>query len=212
MDSFELIQQIRKSMDKGLPGIEAQYRMAPPARRRAFLPNHKSREAAVLLTLYPKMNEWHVVFIERASAIGHDRHRGQISLPGGKRDFEDGSFEETALREAKEEVGINAADVRVIGPLSELFIPVSDFHVFPYVGYLDYTPSFTPQVEEVADILEVPLNHFENENIRKTMYMELSSGLSLPDVPYFDLNGQILWGATAMIMNEFLELLHGNKP
>lgn len=190
-----------------LPGMEAQVRMAPPGRETYQQPGQEPRDAAVLVTLYPRDNQWHIVFIERAKSNAQDRHRGQISLPGGKRDAGDKTYAETALRETQEEVGIPADKVRLIGQLSELYIPISNFYVYPFVGFLEETPMLVRQEDEVESILEVPVNMFIRQQARKKTRMRLSNGVLLPDVPYFDLDGRILWGATAMIMSEFLELL-----
>lgn len=194
-----------------LPGLEAQVRMAPPGRSTHMQPGHETRNAAVMVTLFPKENQWHIVFIERAKSNSQDRHRGQISLPGGKWDACDKSFAETALRETQEEVGIPSEQIRMLGQLSELFIPVSNFYVYPFVGFMEETPKFVRQEEEVESILEVPVGLFIRQQTRKKTKMRLSNGVFLPDVPYFDLNGRILWGATAMIMSEFLELLPGDQ-
>lgn len=194
-------------MRGALPGVEAQYRMAPPGRRNHDQPDHSTRDAAVMITLYPRNNQWHVVFIERARSNKQDRHRGQISLPGGKKDPGDQSYADTALRETQEEVGIPASRIRLLGQLSELFIPVSNFYVYPFIGYLDETPKFVRQAEEVESILEVSLDAFTRQQPGKKTRIQLSNGMLLADVPYFDLNGRMLWGATAMIMSEFLELL-----
>jgi 8-oxo-dGTP pyrophosphatase MutT (NUDIX family) len=210
MASKEIIKCIQDSMLGGLPGLEAQVRMAPPGRSTNMQPGQDTRDAAVLVTLFPKGTRWHIVFIERAKSNSQDRHRGQISLPGGKWDACDTTFAETALRETQEEVGIPAEKVQLIGQLSELFIPVSNFHVYPFVGFLDETPTFVRQEEEVESILEVPVDLLIRQKTTKKTKMKLSSGVLLPDVPYFDLNGRILWGATAMIMSEFLELLPGD--
>ncbi len=193
-----------------LPGPEAQVRMAPPGRPTHIQPGQETRDAAVLVTLFPKGNQWHIVFIERARSNSKDRHRGQISLPGGKWDASDRSFAETALRETQEEVGIPSGNVRLIGQLSELFIPVSNFYVYPFVGFLEETPNFIRQEEEVENILEVPVDLLIRQQTGKKTKMRLANGVLLPDVPYFDLDGRILWGATAMIMSEFLELLPGD--
>lgn len=208
---MKLIHHITSQINSELPGKTAQFKMAPPGRQASFPSTVSSKEASVLLMLYPRETQWHTVFIRRSTARGHHRHRGQISLPGGKRESKDLSFAYTALRETEEEIGVKMNDVQLIGALSELYIPVSDFHVYPFVGYLDYAPNFVLEEEEVDEVLEVPIDHLSDPAIRRKKDMILVNGFRLPDVPYFSLDGEVLWGATAMIISEFLELLPGNK-
>lgn len=204
---LELIEKVGHQLKKPLPGIEAQYRMATLGRYRRITPPVTAVNAGVLALFYPKGEEWHIVLIERTSRYPQDRHRGQISFPGGRHEPNDPSMEFTALREAEEEVGIDVDTVEVLGKLTELYIPVSNFLVHPYVAYTDVQPDFTPQPSEVASILEVPFEHFlAEQNIRRTD-MTVQGNIRLKDVPYFDIGGKILWGATAMMMSELLALV-----
>ena len=109
--------------------------------------------ACVMLLLYPKDNQTYFVLIERMSTNKNDRHSGQISFPGGKLDQTDLTLLDGALRETEEEVGINRKDIKSIGSLTDLYIDVSNFHVFPFIGTLDYTPKFVPQPTEVQSCL-----------------------------------------------------------
>lgn len=204
---LELIEKVGHQLKQPLPGIEAQYRMATLGRYRRITPPDTAVNAGVLALFYPKNEEWHIVLIERTSRYPEDRHRGQISFPGGRYEPNDPSLEFTALREAEEEVGIDVEQVEVLGKLTELYIPVSNFLVHPYVAYTGVQPDFTPQPSEVASILEVPFEHFlAEQNIRRTD-MTVQGNIRLKDVPYFDIGGKILWGATAMMMSELLALV-----
>jgi len=116
-------------------------------------------------------------------------------------------MQNTALREAEEEVGIRQQDVTVLGKLTELYIPVSNFQVHPFVGFLANEPSFTLQEEEVSAVLTVPLAHFQKEDAVKTTNIRIGKHLVLQNVPYFDTGGKVLWGATAMMLNELLQLV-----
>lgn len=204
---LELIEKVGHQLKQPLPGVEAQYRMATLGRYRKITPPVTAVDAGVLALFFPKNDVWHIVLIERASRHPQDRHRGQISFPGGRHEPKDPSLEFTALREAEEEVGIDADKVEVLGKLTELYIPVSNFLVHPYVAYTEEQPDFTPQPSEVASILEVPFEHFLTEqNIRRTD-MTVQGNIRLKDVPYFDIGGKILWGATAMMMSELLALV-----
>ena len=165
-----------------------------------------ARQAAVLLALFPKDGEWHIVFIER-NASDRDHHGGQISFPGGKAEPTDGSMLATALREAEEEVGIGAGQVNVLGGLTELYIPVSNFQVHPFLGYLEAAPSYQLQLEEVNAVIEAPLSHFRQPGVRQVTDIRINAQITLKNVPYFDLHGRVLWGATAMMLNELLEIL-----
>ena len=109
----------------------------------------------------------------------------------------------SAVREAEEEIGVPRSGVRVLRDLTPLYIPVSNFLVHPFVGMTDQRPDFLPQPEEVAQILEVPLRTVLDPGIRQVTDLQIHSGFTLKDVPYFDLSGHVVWGATAMILSEF---------
>ncbi len=160
--------------------------------------------AGVLILFYPVEQNWHVVFIERNSSNTKDKHRGQISFPGGKIEKEDSTIIDTALREAEEEVGVDASKVRVLGQLTDLYIPVSNFKVFPSVGFVNYQPQFIPETKEVHDIIEVPFRKFLEPSVIKQTSILVSDKVTLNQVPYFDIEGKVIWGATAMIMSELL--------
>lgn len=203
-----LIERLAEQLNQPLPGPEAQYRMAHPFRRSVEPPPPPSAtDAAVLALLYPRHEQWHVVLIERTSRHPGDRHAGQISFPGGRREEDDLSLEHTALREAQEEVGTDPEKITVLGKLSELYISVSDFLVHPYVGFTEVTPDFTPQPSEVNAILEVPFEHFLRRETLRAKDMTVRNNILLREVPYFDIDGKVLWGATAMIMSELLAIV-----
>lgn len=205
MSSF--IENIRKSLAKELPGADAQYRMAHAVRRTYAPPPDNARRAAVIALLYPKQSEWHVVLIQRQATNPNDPHSGQISFPGGKMEADDPSIAFTAIREAEEEVGVISKDIELLGALSELFIPVSNFIVSPFVGYLDYSPTFKRQETEVKDILEIPFQALLDHSNIKLTKMKFGENITLRDIPYFDIGGHVIWGATAMILSELLDTL-----
>ena len=147
-----------------------------------------------------------MILIQRVSSNPNDRHGGQIGFPGGKQEESDKSLEMTAIRETEEEIGIKGNDVQVLGNLTELYIPVSNFLVYPYVGYLSYTPEFKRQETEVNLILEVPFAHFLDPSIRQVIDLQVRKNITLKNVPYFNINGKVLWGATAMMMSELVEV------
>jgi len=202
-----LVQQLRAALSAPLPGRQAQYAMAARSRSRPVRAPEHARKAAVLVLFYPAGREWHLVLIERVSNR-NDRHSGQISLPGGRYDRSDADLRNTALREAEEEVGVAADRIELLGALTDLYIPVSNYDVQPFVGYAAEQPAFIPQPEEVADIIEVPLTALLDISNEKRTRITLGANIELNDVPYFDLQGKVVWGATAMILSELRTALN----
>ena len=202
-----IVEDLKPKLSYPLPGAKAHQEMYFSGRDIVFSPPKHSMKAGVMLLLFPEQGETHLLYIRRKSIDG-DVHKGQIGFPGGKMeevDCED--LTQTALRESEEEVGIKIPSVNVIGSLSPLYIPVSNFQVFPSIGYVDYKPEFELQPSEIESILKIPLSYLSNKKIVGKKSITTSSGLVLKDVPYYDLFGDVLWGATAMITAEFLALL-----
>ena len=202
-----LISNLQHRLSQPLPGRSAQYEMAHAVRQNPPPPPTDAREAGVLALLFPKEKTWHLTLILRQNNNPNDRHGGQVSFPGGKRDQTDADLQATALREAEEEVGIDRNSINILGALSELYIPVSNFKVQPYVGFVDSTPQFVPQPSEVQAILEVPFLHFLDNNTRRVKDLKLYPQLTLRDVPYFAVADQTVWGATAMMISELVAVL-----
>lgn len=190
-------------------GESSHAKMSPPYRielaRKMAEKAKLARKAGVLALFYPNLsNETHLVLILRKSYKGV--HSAQVGFPGGKYEDEDKNLMITALREAKEEVGVPEKTVKVIRDITPLYIPPSNFMVHPYLGVSEYTPQFRKQDEEVEAILEVNLEDFLNpSNIIKTK-VPTSYNVSV-EVPAFKLNGHIVWGATAMMLGEIKDLL-----
>ncbi|MBR9919890.1 MAG: CoA pyrophosphatase [Bacteroidetes bacterium] len=200
--------QLHKALQNPLPGVEKQYEMAHAVRNPAYSTPPDARQAGVMALFYPKQEDWHLVLIERTSRNPNDRHGGQVSFPGGKHEPEDQDLRQTALRETEEEIGVGAKDIEVLGKLTELYIPVSHFQVHPYVGLLPYQASFDPQEEEVESILEVPVNHLLDPKRRLTTDLKVRENMILKRVPYFELEDKIVWGATAMMLNELIHIIN----
>ena len=196
--------QIVTALSRPLPGPDAHLLVSHPARQLGVPDGVTPREAGVLLLLYPDgYGALHFPLIERASRHAADRHRGQIALPGGKREPEDDSITATALREAEEEVGVVREDVRVLGQLSPLYIPVSNFLVTATVGFAERRPDFVPQEAEVARVIEASAAELFEERAVRHADMDVHGRLTLKQVPYFALAGERVWGATAMMLSEF---------
>ncbi len=154
--------------------------------------------------LHSKGNQWHITYIER-TVQAQDKHSGQISFPGGKMEDQDDSLASCAIRETQEELGIDGGSLEVVGSLSPLYVYASDFMVYPFVGILDFEPSYRSQKSEVARIIEMPLTYFMQKGRVQYTDLELRE-TTLRNVPYFDLEGKILWGATAMITKELIHI------
>lgn len=202
----EFIQQTRQKLESPLPGKRAQFDMAAIGRPSYnAVPRDDVRTASVLISLFEKNDEWNTLVIRRKSVAG-DRHSGQISFPGGKRENgEPLSF--TAVRESFEEVGTPIDGVDIIGRLTELHIPVSNFIVHPFVGYIKDPIELRRQEEEVDAIFEIPLSQLLAPTARKRKDIRVPEGFILRDVPYFDVADQVIWGATAMIISEFSSVI-----
>jgi 8-oxo-dGTP pyrophosphatase MutT (NUDIX family) len=190
------------------PGEEAHrlmmsYNRAVASEARGFDPPPK--ESAVLMIIHPRNNQLHTLFIQRPENQGV--HSGQISFPGGKKELTDDSLLSTAYRETFEEIGIDKGNLEYLGALSELYIPPSNFIVQPFVAYCDHEPRLIPSADEVSEVIHYPLDQLLNQNElqKKKIYLQ-KFDLHL-EVPYFDIYGKTLWGATAMMVAEFKILI-----
>jgi 8-oxo-dGTP pyrophosphatase MutT (NUDIX family) len=163
--------------------------------------------AGVLLLLYPNEKELFTVLMKRPEYLG--AHSGQISFPGGKFEPADETIVNTALRETEEEIGVATSTIQVLGTLTPLYIPVSEFEVNPVVGFIHNTPRFIADPKEVKYIIEVSLDNLLNPAMKEEK--QYTSGEYSGTVPYFNIRGNHVWGATAMILNEFLEMI-GEMP
>ena len=187
-----------------LPGVDAQLRMAPQPRggwKPGFAPE-QARPAAALLLLFPVAGHAVILLTKRAPDL--PTHASQVSLPGGAVDPGE-SVEDAALREAEEEVGLARADVRVIGRLTPLHIPVSGFVLHPIVGISEVRPAMRPEPGEVERIIEAPVGHLLDPR-RHHRVNRARDGYEF-EMPYFDLDDEQVWGATAMVLAEFAAIL-----
>jgi len=198
----DFISLLRDELRKELPGIDYQYKMAP-ALRIKIRRDQAQKKAAVLILLYPSANQIHTVLIQRTEYPG--AHGGQISLPGGKKEEGDPDCMSTALRESQEEIGIIPEKVELLGRLTDLFIPVSSMLVCPVIGFCNEKPSFNPDPQEVEYLIETPIDHFLDPEIKKNKTRIILFNKAL--VPYYHIDGHTVWGATAMIISEFEEVL-----
>ena len=206
MHDFHLtIENLRKRLAEPLPGPTAHMRMAPerPGQEdRHIVEGRDCREAAVLIVLLAREGRPHVLMTLRRGHLA--QHAGQVSFPGGGRD-EGEHLLATALREAQEEVNLNPSDVEILGPLSPLYIPPSNYCVYPFLAYAVTEPSLTPHDFEVERILYVPLETIAEEGTARRDYRIIRGQKVL--IPFYHLEDLEVWGATAMMLSELVELL-----
>lgn len=204
---FELfLKNIPKIQNTPLPASESHLKMAPMERIKMLklwdYSQLNPKKAAVMALFYPKNDQTHLVLIQRTA---HGVHSSQIALPGGKQEEQDPNLAYTAVRETQEEIGIEARKINMITPLSAIYVPPSNFLVHPYIGHLEQTPEFTLQADEVAQIIEVPLADFLSAPT--TLHNIKASYSEFTGVPAYTIHGNIVWGATAMILSELKDVL-----
>ena len=208
MDFYDFLKYVPKLKEVELPGSEAHYKMAPLERIESMknwnVSSINPKSAAVMMLFYPKNGRTHLVLIVRNSYEGV--HSAQIAFPGGKYEFHDENFQNTALRETHEEIGIHPDSIEIIMPFSNLYIQPSNFMVYPYLGICREEIVFIPDSNEVADIIELPLSDFLNDNLLTKTTMSTSYATTI-EIVAFEINGHIVWGATAMMLNELKEVL-----
>lgn len=205
------IQAISSQLDGQLPGWEAQKAMSPIPEAPYRIKNKDAKQAAVMVLLHPNINdELSLFYIKRTSDNPNDKHRGQISFPGGQKDAVDNDFIDTSLRETHEEIGVDPKDIHILGELSSIFVFASNFFVQPIVGYLPYNPKLRLQASEVQYTIQTPVNQLLSPEaiLKKDFKM---GQFNAKNMPYYNLKGEVLWGATAMITSEFLAVLNTLK-
>ena len=205
----EFANRLKTELRKGLPGTEVQWLMASSDRRLkdfSRIPGKDVRLAAVLILLYPVNGSVHTVFMQRPDYNGV--HGGQICFPGGKMESSDADIHATAVREANEETGVPVSLINIIDSLTPLFISVSNMLVTPVVGWAERKPEFKHQEDEVVFLFDAELNRFLDPSIIKVKPMTIH-GIPI-DVKYYDYEGNVIWGATAMILNELLTIIREN--
>jgi 8-oxo-dGTP pyrophosphatase MutT (NUDIX family) len=197
-------------LNQELPGEDAHITMSPPYRGRyskqqieKFLP----KTSAVLLLFHQLSNEWHIVLTERKKYEGV--HSGQISFPGGRQEHNE-SFLETALRETKEEIGVDTHKFSIVGNLTELYVPPSNFIIYPFVAYSLEKLNFQKEDKEVEEIINVPISFFLDDSNRTFQKVKVAQNMMI-EVPAFVYQERVIWGATAAILAEILHLIKQTK-
>lgn len=209
MELIKVIKKIERLLQDPLPGRIGHLTMLPqPVDEKRFSVRDDHRKGAVLMLFYPDSSNSFVPFIKRPEYPGV--HGGQISFPGGKWEPEDADLGVTALREAEEEIGVYAEKVTLLGKLSDVYIPPSNFLVSPFIGFVSNKPDFRPDPTEVERIISCPFPLLLDKEIRKLTQVKGSSGLSF-EAPYFDIEQEVVWGATAMMLGEFTYLWENSR-
>ena len=209
MDFRDFEKRIVKVTKMELPGETVQFKMAPMERlqelKRVARNQNSAKRAGVLSLFYPSEDfETRLILILRKTY--HGVHSAQVGFPGGKLEPEDQNIQDAALRETEEEVGVPRSAISVLKQLTEIYIPPSNFFVQPFLGITSQSPKFVPEEKEVEALIEVTLRDFMDDLNITTQSLSTSYAESI-EVPAFQLNGHIVWGATAMMLNEVRELL-----
>lgn len=200
-----LVDELKKRLAAPLPGWEAQKEMAPPGRNTDWKIPEETKKSGVLVLLYPHPSQTLNLVLMKRAEDGRT-HGGQISFPGGRWEETDRDYIDTALREAEEEVGVPKDQVEVIGQLTDLYIPPSNFMVYPTLGIAHQRPQFIPDPVEVAEVIEVELSTFLTEAGRGSYEINHRLGFQF-QTPGYDVKGHTVWGATAMILSELGAIL-----
>ncbi|HQE33073.1 MAG TPA: CoA pyrophosphatase [Flavobacterium alvei] len=208
MDFQEFLKYVPKLVNVNLPAKEAHFKMAPLERIESLknqnLDSFNPKTAAVMMLFYPKKGRTHLVLIVRNAYEGI--HSAQIAFPGGKYESNDQTFVNTALRETQEEIGIHPEQIEIIMPFTNLYIQASNFMVYPFLGISKEEIVFIPDSNEVAQIIELPLSDFLNDNLIVSAIMTTSYAKDI-EIPAYKINEHIVWGATAMMLSELKEVL-----
>jgi 8-oxo-dGTP pyrophosphatase MutT (NUDIX family) len=203
----EFFAELRRRFELPLPGESAQNRMTSRARiptQKYLEQNPDHRKSAVLLLLYPNEGTMYTLLIRRPAYEG--THGGQLALPGGKTEDRDDSLTHTAIRETSEEIGVDVPFENILGMLTPVYIPVSNYLVQPFVAQLDSRPAVNPDPNEVDAILEIPVRDLVNPSAKDRRRISVGKNMFV-DAPCYILEDQVLWGATAMMFAELEEIL-----
>lgn len=212
------IQKLKKRLALPLPGEDVQYLMAPVSRvmenefrvkENEFRgKEYTPKKSAILILIFPENDSLQTILIERPKYDGV--HSGQIAFPGGKFEPEDINLKQTALRESQEEIGVNPQKIEILGKLTDLYISPSNFWVSPFIGFVNFKPTFKLEPREVTDILTYDLFDLNKSELKSKKEITLSMGIKL-NTPYYNLNEKTVWGATAMMISELNVVIEETK-
>jgi 8-oxo-dGTP pyrophosphatase MutT (NUDIX family) len=200
--------ELKNKFTTNLPGELAHQKMAPLDRPLSSFAKKNSfnyKESGVAVIIFENFGNKEIVLIQRPFYDGS--HSGQISFPGGKKEENDHDLFQTAIRECFEEIGVTLDEKHFIGKLTPVFIPVSNFHVEPYTFYLPTKPCFTKNQREVSEIFTIKISDLLDDTKIERKDIEVTANLKIKSVPYFNIKQKVIWGATALILNELKEIL-----
>jgi 8-oxo-dGTP pyrophosphatase MutT (NUDIX family) len=202
-------ENLKQKLSTPLPGINSHMKMAPENRTNELDGYHDkikhAKKSAVLILFYGEGENLRMIVIRRSNYVGV--HGGQIAFPGGRYEEEDGDVHITALREIEEEIGIERDKIEVLGRLSDIYVPPSNFLISVFVGFLSETPVYTIQEREVAEVIEIPFVDFFKSGLIKEKEFIVSSSNQASKAPYFDVSNAEIWGASAMVISELLDII-----
>lgn len=201
-----------------LPGKEAHLKLAPETRISSLTkeqtPPSTARESAVLVMLTPTkesskniinpINDWELLLIKRNTY--HGVHSGQIAFPGGKCEIYDVDYKATACREAYEELKIDSTKIKIVGELSKLYVPPSNFTIYPILAINNGIEKYIPEPREVTEYLHIPLRHFNPEHAKRCRVQITPN--SWVHAPGYIIDNHTIWGATAMIISELFQIIN----
>lgn len=205
MQVKEFMRSLENKLSGPKPGLKAQLTMITnprPGNQVYQQVENSSYKAGVLVLLYPQKGRLHLVLTRRTEQV--DYHKGQISFPGGRQEKRE-TLEQTAKREAQEELDIDPDSIRILGRLTPLYIPPSNYCIYPIVAISEGRPDFRPFRLEVAEVLEIPLDHLmDSHTVQREM--RIIRGTEV-EVPFYAFGEHKIWGATAMVLAELVEVL-----
>ena len=204
----QLIEHLRQALRGELPGHDAFLHLSGykrPDLEAALMLDPRPRESAVLALLYPRAGKLHTLLMLRPEYDGV--HSGQVAFPGGRREAVDATIQDTALREFTEETGAATSSFMLLGALTQVYIPPSRSLVTPFLAFAHELPPTAPDLREVAALIETPLDELLRPDVVQVRRQYIQVMGREAEIPYFDLQGQVVWGATAMMLAELRELL-----
>ncbi len=202
-------QIIREKLSQPLPGLESHLKLAPESRASEIKEYNEgkktAKKSAVMILLFHENEELKIVFIRRSFYVGI--HAGQIAFPGGRFEESDISILNTAFREIEEEIGISKDKIELLGRLTDIYVPPSNFLISIFVGYLPFRPEYKIDEREVAEVIELRVQDFFNEDVIDEKEFHVPSTEKSVRALYYKVGNADVWGASAMVMTEFLDVL-----